>query len=57
MKLSIEAKVAVAIGMAFVALSIGAIAREQGERGPGSISDPALTQASSAENQLLVIQY
>ena len=57
MKLSIEAKVALAIAMAFVALSIASIAREQGEGGPGSINDAALAQANSAENQLVVAQY
>ena len=33
MKLSIEAKVAAAVAIAFAALSIGAIAQEQSERG------------------------
>ena len=35
MKLSIEAKVAVTVAVAFAALSIGAIAQEQSERGTG----------------------
>jgi len=33
MKLSIEAKVAAAIAVAFAVLSIGAVAQEQGEHG------------------------
>jgi hypothetical protein len=35
MELSIEAKLAAAVAVAFAALSIGAIAQEQGEHGAG----------------------
>jgi hypothetical protein len=38
MKLSIEAKVAAAVAIAFAALSIGAIAQEQSERGTAALS-------------------
>jgi len=41
MKLSIEAKVAATVAIAFAALSIGAIAQEQSEHGT-----PALSQTS-----------
>jgi hypothetical protein len=34
MKLSVEARVAAAVGIAFAALSVGAIAQEQSEGGP-----------------------
>ena len=45
MKLSTEAIVAAAVAVAFAVLSIGAIAREQGERGPGRAN--AFSQASA----------
>ena len=69
MKLSIEAKVAAAIAIAFAALSIGAIAQEQSEYGTGGRSRYAVTSSQmrlqesesslsryngSSENQLLV---
>jgi len=60
MKLSVEAKVAAAVAMAFAALSIGAIAQEQGEHGTGLSqssfhgSEMSLSfQNGSNENQLL----
>ena len=46
MKLSIEAKVAAAVALAFAVLSIGAIAQEQSERGTNSANSPTLTYAS-----------
>ena len=45
MKLSIEAKVAAAVAMAFAALSIGAIAQEQSEHGTAGLSQSS-TQRS-----------
>jgi hypothetical protein len=61
MKLSIEAKVAAAIGIAFAALSIGAIAQEQSEHGTAGLNQTSLegseislpAQNASSENQLL----
>jgi hypothetical protein len=42
MKLSIEAKVAAAVAMAFAALTIGAIAQEQSEHGTAGLSQSSL---------------
>jgi len=61
MKLSIEAKVAAAIAIAFAALSIGAIAQEQSEHGTARLNQTSLegseislsVQNASSENQLL----
>lgn len=61
MKLSIEAKVAAAVAMAFAALSIGAIAQEQSEHGTARLSQVSLqesessfsVQTASGDNQLL----
>jgi hypothetical protein len=61
MKLSIEAKVAAAVAMAFAALSIGAIAQEQSEHGtagvnqmsPGGSEISRSIQNGSDEKQLL----
>jgi len=60
MKLSIEAKVAAAIGIAFAALSIGAIAQEQSEHGTAGSnqtslegSEISLSVQNASENQLL----
>jgi hypothetical protein len=61
MKLSIEAKVAAAIAIAFAALSIGAIAQEQSEHGTAGLNQKSLegseislsVQNASSENQLL----
>ena len=61
MKLSIEAKVAAAVAIAFAALSIGAIAQEQSEHGTGGLSQTSLQESEislsehngSGENQLL----
>jgi hypothetical protein len=61
MKLSIEAKVAAAVAMAFGAISIGAIAQEQGERGTTGLSQTSLRGSEislsehngTGENQLL----
>jgi len=61
MKLSIEAKVAAAVAMAFAALSIGAIAQEQREHRDAGLSHMSLSgseisfsvQNGSSENQLL----
>jgi hypothetical protein len=62
MKLSIEAKVAAAVAIAFAGLSIGAIAQEQNERGTTAGLSQMSLQASesslsghngSDQNQLL----
>ena len=60
MKLSVEAKVAAAVAIAFAALSIGAIAQEQTEHGRASLSQMSRdseislsVQNASDENQLL----
>jgi hypothetical protein len=61
MKLSIEAKVAAAVAMAFAALSIGAIAQEGSDHGTAGLSQVSLQtseisltgQNGSGENQLL----
>jgi hypothetical protein len=61
MKLSIEAKVAAGIGIAFAALSIGAIAQEQNERATAGLSQTSLqapdsyvsAHADTGESQLL----
>jgi hypothetical protein len=47
MKFSIEAKVAAFVAVVFAALSMGAIAREHGERGNASTSGPGLSEVSS----------
>jgi hypothetical protein len=47
MKLSIEAKVAAAVAMAFAALSIGAIAQEQDEHGSAGLSQMSLQGSNS----------
>ena len=61
MKISIEAKVAAAVAVAFAALSIGAIAKEQSEHGTAGLSQMSQRgseislsgQNRSGENQLL----
>ena len=61
MKLSVEAKVAAAVAIAFAALSIGAIAQEGIERGTARLSQKNLqgseislaVQNGSSENHLL----
>jgi hypothetical protein len=61
MKLSIEAKVAAAVAIAFAGLSIGAIAQEQSEHGTAGLSQMSLQASESSlsghngsdENQLL----
>jgi hypothetical protein len=61
MKLSIEAKVAAAVAIAFAALCIGAIAEEQSEHGRAGLSQMSLQgseislsgQNGSSENQRL----
>ena len=61
MKLSVEAKVAAAVAMAFAALSLGAIAQEGSEHGTAGLSQTSLqgseislsVQNASGENQLL----
>jgi len=60
-KLSIEAKVAAAVAIAFAALSIGAIAQEQSEHGTAALSQTSLhasdsyvsAHAETGESQLL----
>src|SRR4029450_6947462 len=64
MKLSIEAKVAAAVGIAFAALTVGVIAQEGSEHGTAGLSQTSLqaseislaVQNGSGENQL-VAQY
>ena len=61
MKLSVEAKVAAAVAMAFAALIIGVIAQEGSEHGRAGLSQTSLhgseislsVQNASNENQLL----
>jgi hypothetical protein len=61
MKLSIEAKVAAAVAIAFATISIGAIAQEQSQHGTTGLSQvslrgperPLSTQNQNGENQLL----
>ena len=61
MKLSVEAKVAAAVAIAFAALSIGAIAQEGSEHRPARLSQTNLqkseislaVQNGSSENHLL----
>jgi hypothetical protein len=61
MKLSIEAKVAAAVAIAFAALSIGAIAQEQSEHRSAGLSQMSLqgsddyvsAQVDTDESQLL----
>ena len=48
MKLSIEAKVAAAVAIAFAGLSIGAIAQEQSERGTGGPNGYSLRASESS---------
>jgi hypothetical protein len=63
MKLSIEAKVAAAVAVAFAALSIGAIAQEQSEGvtgGPnqyGSTDSPELSQVSLRGSESSLSEY
>jgi hypothetical protein len=59
MKLSIEAKVAAAIAIAFAALSIGAIAQEQSEHGTGGPARHAVTssQMSLQESESSLSEY
>ena len=59
MKLSIEAKVAAAIAIAFAALSIGAITQEQSEHGTGGPSKYAVTssQISLQESESSLSSY
>ncbi len=47
MKLSIEAKVAAAVAIAFAALSIGAIATEQSEHGTAGLNQKSLQASDS----------
>ena len=47
MKLSVEAKVAAAIAMAFAALSLGAIAQEGSEHGTAGLSQTSLQASDS----------
>jgi hypothetical protein len=64
MKLSIEAKVAAAVAIAFATISIGAIAQEQSQHGTTGLSEVSLqgsesslsTQNGSGDDQL-VAQY
>jgi hypothetical protein len=61
MKLSVEAKVAAAVAIAFAALSIGAIAQEASRQGTARLSQTnhqeseisLAVQNGSSENQLL----
>jgi hypothetical protein len=61
MKLSVEAKVAAAVAIAFAALSLGAIAQEGSEHGTAGLSQTSLqgsdsyvsAHADTGESQLL----
>jgi hypothetical protein len=54
MKLSTEAIVAAAVAVAFAVLSLGAIAREQSERGPNAPNAYVANSLSeSGDNQVL----
>ena len=61
MKLSIEAKVAAAVAIAFTALTVGVIAQEGSEHGTAGLSQTSLqsseislsVQNASSENHLL----
>ena len=58
MKLSVEAKVAATVAIAFAALSIGVIAQEGSEHGTTGLSQTTVqgslaVQNGSSENQLL----
>jgi hypothetical protein len=61
MKLSIEAKVAAAVAIAFATISIGAIAQEQSQHGTAGLSEVSLQGSEislsehngTGENQLL----
>ena len=59
MKLSIEAKVAAAIAIAFAALSIGAITQEQSEHGTGGPARYAVarSQMSLQESEISLSNY
>ena len=45
MKLSVEAKVAAAVAMAFAALTVGVIAQEGSEHGTAGLSQTSLQQS------------
>jgi len=47
MKLSVEAKVAAAVAVAFAALSLGAIAQEGSEHGTAGLSQTSLQASDS----------
>jgi hypothetical protein len=61
MKVSIEAKVAAAVAIAFAALSLGAIAKEQSENGNAGLAQTSLkatngyppARADKGQSQLL----
>ena len=59
MKLSIEAKVAAAVAIAFAALSIGAIATEQSEHGTAGFqaSDSYMSARTDTGESQLLAQY
>ncbi len=63
MKLSIEAKVAAAVAMAFAVLSIGAIAQEQSEHGTAKVGQMKSSQSEislsvqNASEEKLLAQY
>jgi hypothetical protein len=57
MKFSTEAIVASAIAVVFAVFSLGAIAREQGERAPGRsdgyvVTTPGLSQVAAGESDV-----
>jgi hypothetical protein len=57
MRLSTEALVAAFLAIVFAVLSLGAIAREQGDRGPSSraISAPSLVSAAGSSVSLAAV--
>jgi hypothetical protein len=60
MKLSIEAKVAAAVAVAFAALTIGVIAQEQSEHGTARLrqgSEISMSAQNGSDQSQLLAQY
>jgi hypothetical protein len=61
MKLSVEAKVAAAVAIAFAALSIGTIAQEQNEHGTSKLglqgSEVSMSAQNGSDQSQLLAQY
>jgi hypothetical protein len=58
MSLSTEALVAAFLAVIFAVLSLGAIAREQGDRGPGqqAVSAPSFVSAATSRPSLAAVR-